>query len=735
MRPYALSIIVCALSCLFTNVKGQLNIDSIQRVIESDTASPKSTVRAYKQIVMSKAFTDSIGAMGYTDRAIRYCDKVGYIAGRLEATSWLGIVLTTHGKYEQARDTLEWLAKTAKENDLIRIEAKAHNSLGRLYSYQGRDDLAYRCFEQYSQLCLEMNDSSWYAHSLSNLSHIHAAKGDLPKSLSTLLKSLDIYKQLNNESGVVNTQLNIGLIYISLNSYDEALAYFEKTDQTHLDDEDAMAVKANLGKIYLETGKTTEALSVLEECLELSKRANHFPYINNTQVLLAECYYELGRYNESFDLFETVSGKKKETDLHQRALLGKAKSAMKLNNYELAEEALLYVVNNRDGQIRDKIFVESLYFLSELYEKFGDDEKAFSFFKQYSEAEDSLNYEKRNATISRIEAEAAFRHERDSLEVMQKAQELAYVAEIDSRDSKLRLIIGGIVVVLALSLVVLLINQSNRKKNRQLTSYNNEIRGKNREIHEKNLELNANNDHLEKLNKNKTRFFSIISHDLRGPIANLIGLNDLIKTDIEERYAEGMDPEFSNMSDKLQKSATHVLNLLDTLMKWALKEEGSIPYKPEILRVDECLRENHEVFRLQAASKNISLNYSAEENTGIRADKNGFLTILRNLTSNALKFTPRGGSVKISATRSGEDILISIQDSGIGIQPENVKRLFLIDEHKVNTGTEGEKGTGLGLNLVHDFVRINKGEIHVESTPNQGTTFELRFKNQNSRQH
>ncbi len=240
-------------------------------------------------------------------------------------------------------------------------------------------------------------------------------------------------------------------------------------------------------------------------------------------------------------------------------------------------------------------------------------------------------------------------------------------------------------------------------------------------------ELRSERDKLDIANKTKSKFFSIISHDLRGPITNLIGFSELIKHHLTKRYDVESDEQLDEISGYLKTSTNQVVSLLDNLLNWALKEEGVMPFNPTTLNVKACLDENISLMSPQAQAKSIDLEVACDESLEASLDKNSFMTILRNLSGNAIKFTPENGKVSFSAWVEEKELLLTITDTGIGIEEKRIPEIFELRDDKVTWGTKGEKGTGLGLNLVYDFVQVNGGSITVESEPGKGTVFKMKF--------
>lgn len=240
-------------------------------------------------------------------------------------------------------------------------------------------------------------------------------------------------------------------------------------------------------------------------------------------------------------------------------------------------------------------------------------------------------------------------------------------------------------------------------------------------------ELRGERDKLEIANNTKSKLFSVISHDLRGPVANLNGINALIKHHITSTYDVEGDDEFDKICGYVNTSTDQVISLLENLLKWSLKEEGVMPFYPKMLDVKTCLDECISLMTPQAQSKSITLKLECEESLEAYLDEESFMTILRNLSSNAIKFTPENGSVSYVASIEQKELVLTVSDTGIGIDNNKIPEIFEIRDDKVRWGTDGEKGTGLGLNLVHDFVKTNGGTVNIESEVGKGTTFRMNF--------
>ena len=234
------------------------------------------------------------------------------------------------------------------------------------------------------------------------------------------------------------------------------------------------------------------------------------------------------------------------------------------------------------------------------------------------------------------------------------------------------------------------------------------------------LEIKLQNEELQKINSEKDKFFSIIAHDLRGPLGNFMGMTEML-TDESYNFPES---ERKKIIEGLSRSARNTFSLLVNLLEWSQMDRGLTDFKPQKLDLTQTISECTSILEDSAKLKRIELIVQITNEPVVFADKNMLQTVIRNLISNAIKFTPKGGKVSVSAQSSADNMaLISVRDTGIGMTREMLDNLFRIDASTKRPGTSGELSTGLGLLLCKEFVEKLNGTIAVESEPNIGTVF------------
>ncbi len=224
---------------------------------------------------------------------------------------------------------------------------------------------------------------------------------------------------------------------------------------------------------------------------------------------------------------------------------------------------------------------------------------------------------------------------------------------------------------------------------------------------------------LKELNATKDKFFSIIAHDLKSPFNAIIGFSNLLDEQIHKKDQEGIE-EYVGI---IRNSSQRAMDLLTNLLEWSRSQTGRMEYNPEYVELVALINYVTELSEDTARQKSISIKKELPQNIDAFADKAMLSAILRNLISNAVKFTNKGGTIVISATQNKKEVIVAIRDTGIGITEDGIRKLFRIEESYSTTGTQNETGTGLGLLLCKEFVQKHGGKIWVESEPGKGSIF------------
>jgi signal transduction histidine kinase/ligand-binding sensor domain-containing protein len=232
-------------------------------------------------------------------------------------------------------------------------------------------------------------------------------------------------------------------------------------------------------------------------------------------------------------------------------------------------------------------------------------------------------------------------------------------------------------------------------------------------------EIEQSREELENLNRKKDLIFSILSHDLRSPLTTLKGFLGLLIDHADSISRADLQRYASN----IRNSVTTSLDLIDNTLFWSLSQTGNIQCNPTSVQLSPVFEKIKGLYQLTAEKKHLTLSFPSTNGLAVFADENMLYVLLRNLVSNAIKFTPEMNTIRIDASDDGNEVTVSVKDSGVGMTAEEIKKIFLFDNPMVKKGTSSEKGTGLGLMLCKKFVEANKGKLLIESKVGVGSAF------------
>ncbi len=686
------SLLIILMNALTGNAQHQPTVDSLLKVLEH-TENVELKVSTYLDIAYEYQYSDSANTFKYANEAIRLAQEAGLQRKVIEANDQKAWVTMIQGNYRAAHKMYLKIIEQAKAINYRKGEARAYSGLGIIFREQGNYSGALEYLFKSLAINQSLNDTSAIGSDFHNIATIYSTQGEFKKSLDYLQKSLKLKNQEGDLRKIANTYNNIGVVYWRMQDLDMALENYQRSMDLQLEINDLTGLTGsyiNIGEVYMHQNKLEESLNYLQSALELSVEIGDKVSMIYAQVGLGQTYSRMGRLEQSKRQLEAAISLAKEIG---------------------------YPSIIRDASLE----------LAEVEKRKGNYKAAYEAFTMHKSFFDSLNDDSTARRIARLEAENEFRQERDSVAFAYERERVRYVAELKYSRIKQTATYVGSGLLLVIAIVLFLFYRSKQKANQQLAILNDEIFHQNEEITEKNDALQQANDHLLLLNETKSRFFSIISHDIRRPMNLMLGFYSVIKSHLESEYGAKNDQRLQEMSLHLNTAANEMLTLLDNLLSWALKEEGAMPYNPEYINIKETLEESLTAFQLQAELKSINLSTDIPKSVIGWVDIDSFNTIIRNLVGNSLKFTPEHGSITVGAYKNNGKVKVTVADTGVGIAKDKLVDLYEINESKVSQGTKGEKGSGLGLNIVHDFVKLNRGYIEVDSVVDEYTTFTMYF--------
>lgn len=543
-------------------------------------------------------------------------------------------------------------------------------------------------------------------------------KGELDKAVDYYFSSLKAAEDCNYKKGIGIVFTSLGDTYASAKNQSNSINYYNKAIKILREESDSISLAItllNIGGQFIDFNIIDTALIYLKESKDIFEKYEYKIGIAYNLGNLGIAYAKKGNYKQAeYNIILASDMLKKLGDNYSisafNANLAKTYIANKNYKKALSPAMLSYNIARENGllsQLRDAS--EQLAFL---HNKLNNFQEAFNYQSQYIAYRDSINNEE---TIRKM---ADLRTEYEVAQKQAEVEKAQTQLELETKRRQNQQIVGiGLIVVIFLSGALSYLLFRNARRDRYI----------NRLLREQKEELMAQRDMLEDVNNTKDRFFSIISHDLRGPIGVLNGTTMLIREFLESKDYAQLDDLTTNMEYSIKK----VQNLLDNLLEWAVSQRGQYNYVAEKVELNQVMLETISIFSDMAQAKNIVISYEQKYSEAhITVDRNSLTTILRNLISNAIKFTNKCGVVDIVVEKGKSETQILVKDTGVGIPHDKLQTLFDIEAKKSTWGTAKEKGLGIGLNLVHEFVKMNKGDIQVKSTLGVGTTFIITFPTQ-----
>lgn len=565
----------------------------------------------------------------------------------------------------------------ARSKHFTYLLAKTLNHIGLLHSNKAEYDLALAYYFKAIDIAeanLHQDQLGYAHHSIAEIYRKDEKK--INQAIVFVNKALEVFKEGNFPDGIAFCHLTLGRIDVGKKAYQSAQKNYAIALKIwkELNNENLIAnVHLDMGGFYKEQKK------------------------------YAQAYTYLYKANLTFDKLNNIRGKLLViNELSDISLLQNQPDSaiIKLRN------GLFMAKNSGITELIEEFYVN----LADIYAAQKNYEQAYQYEKILHHFKDSIKQIERNLQIIETETKYDVANKVKAIQTLQQQNE-------EKQDM---LYLLGIVLLGAIIIGILLYKNIQQKQevNRQLIFQREQIKMQNQQLARLNEEILSQKEEQVKLNAFKNKLFSIISHDLRNPLASLKGAILLFKTNI-------LAPsEQDNLIDKLSNDLQASSYLLDNLLNWTQSQMQGLKVRPQKLILHDLVRENIELLAPQATLKGIYLENQVPEEMVVFADLEMIKTVIRNLLHNALKYSFPQGIVNIFAyvDREKRRVIVSVKDNGRGMSQEEMNRLFS-ETHFSKRGTANERGSGLGLLLSKEFVEKNGGELSVESVENKGSTF------------
>jgi signal transduction histidine kinase/predicted negative regulator of RcsB-dependent stress response len=639
----------------------------------------------------------------------------------------LGNAHTNLSNNRQALEYYEQALTIYRELGLEKGIGSVLNNVGLIRQDEGDYSGALKRFMEASDIFLKINEQNYLALSYTNIGNLYYTLGRYDKALDYLSKAVRISEISGDSTNMAMSYNNVGNVYLSLEDYAPALEFYNK----------AVAINKSLNRIYgLSTsynniamvyegqGEYKLALEHNRLSIELSRRVNDNEGIVLSLINTGNIYIAIDEFEQAeVSLMEAqrLSSSISSGYTKSRIQIGLGKLRLVTNHYD---ESINYYRNALPFALKVKANTQLLEIykgLSEAWKGKGDYRRAYEHLELFTSITDSIYNEENNNRLNMLRVSFESENtERDNQ--LLKQQNIFSQLALKRQQTIRNLFIGFSVIVIVFLVILYYLYQSKNRKSKLLAERNEQI------IRQKD-ELNKLYKEQFKLNETKNKFFSIVAHDLKSPFQTILGFSELLSSEYEYLSEEQRIESAAN----ILKVSNEAFRLIENLLEWGRTQTGATHATFKLFNVREMVLTTTPVFDPQLERKKLKIVYDLPPLLQGWADPDMIMAVVRNVVSNAIKFSPIESQIEISARMSNNMIYLSISDHGEGIPEDILNRLFTLDPRVQRSGTMGEKGTGLGLTLCKEFMELNQGDIKANSEAGKGSLFTIIFQSVNSR--
>ncbi|NVO12342.1 MAG: tetratricopeptide repeat-containing sensor histidine kinase [Bacteroidales bacterium] len=592
---------------------------------------------------------------------------------------------------------------------------KSYRAQGKAKSYLNQYNEAIQLLDIAVKLCTNTHNSSLSWELNNDIGEVYSSKGDYVNALKSYVEGLRIAERDKEKENIAKSNSSIAIILKNQKDYREAIDYLEKSLAIWRELNNSQNITRTIINIAGNLALLGDYNKSLENLLQAEKYASEFKdtsLLSDITISIANIYSYKSDFKDSEKYYlKGVSLKQSLNDKRGLAIIYNNMCVFYLNNsnYTKGERYAKLALENAKLSKLQNIQMASFKSLSYIYSKQKKFEDAYINQSNYIRLKDSLFTIQKSEQLAEIKTKYEAEKKEQQIKILESENQLKEVVIKQNRFVRNTLITGIIIFVI----LFMLIFRAYREKKR----VNTLLEDKNRLIEQQKLDLSSKNIELNNVNSTKDRLFSIIAHDLRSPMSSMEGLSGIIRQLLSSGKTEKLDA----VALHIDKIVNRLNSLLDNLLNWSLSQINGLHVNPEIVYIRNVVLYSADVQKSALEAKKITLNIDINDDLKVFADQNMLRTVIRNLISNAIKFTPSGGFINISAFPDNGFVRVSVKDSGIGIPFEKLNTIFEINSTKISAGTDGEKGTGLGLTLCRDFIALNNGDIGIMSENGKGT--------------
>ncbi len=643
-------------------------------------------------------------------------DSLAYRLQRLESTNRFNPRDTTHIKllvelafsYRYLEmDSLYSIGKRALEYsekiDYTYGKIKGLDALGNYYYNKGEREKSMPLFKEALRLATDAKDIPSELSIINTMAQNYSFEGNYAEALNLNLKGIDLAKEIDNQPMLSVLNENIAGLYADQKDFKNALMFYDTVQKINrrLGDEVIDAeTQSNMASLYKDAKNYKNAMFNINRSISTFEKHKVYDWLAYAYEVKGDIYLDQEKYKWAlywYDQSNMLFKHQIEDDRIKIQLM----NGMAKVYFGLEQDSLSLVYAQRGLALSDKIkslqgkidCSETLY---KVHKKNGNTPEALAYLESFKVLSDSLFKDKNKQSLSLLETKLQYEQEKQELI---EANETALAKQRNY-------IYFSVIILMILSIITFVIRRSENIQKKL-----------NRELKEKSSAVTQREAQLHEINKTNTKLFSIIGHDLRGPIG---GLQSMLKLFTD---GEISTKEFVSFIPKLKTDVDNISFTLNNLLSWGMNQLNGVVTKPKRVSLSNLVNGNIQLLSEIANSKSIKIINQLPENPRIWADSHQMDIVVRNILSNAIKFTPENGLITISAVEKAGMWQVSIRDTGVGMTAEMQRSIFKDSSNITTYGTNNEKGTGLGLSLCKEMVHKNNGEIWVDSVARKGTTF------------
>jgi two-component system sensor histidine kinase/response regulator len=659
--------------------------------------------------------TDPSKTFQYATQSISLAKKIKYQAGVADGLVLIGHVDYFKGKTDQAIQNFDeaiLIYKKIKEDNGL---AACYVQYGRMYTLLADYPKAITCFNTALVIQKRIGNERELTDCYKNIGITYFSQGQLSKALDFYYEGLFI--AVKNHYLITTAELynDIGVILQNMEVYPNALEYFKKSISIFEGTNDLLALGTlheNIGEILLAQGDFDQAVLYLQKANQIAKKQNDKDGLSSVYTDLGLCYAHKSQYKKAISFLDTsisIGNRYKIVYNQAYALIGYTTVYNLQKDYK---RAYPYAVRGNQMAIKlGNLTIKSNATLqiSKTLSGLGRITEAYKYLNEYLDIKNTLkdnetiqkltsyNYDLNFSVKERLQAQQAF------------DKDLLYSQKNRTQKLIILVFLIGIIAMVGITIVYYREKQKQQKINTMLEQKNNEILEQKTDLDEKTGKLNN-------LNKLKDRLISILAHDLRAPLSTLRGLFDLLQDDTISHQ------EMLDMIPSVLKKLEYTSEFLDTLLFWINSQMDGFNLSVKSFPVKEMLLKEMDNHYESAAKKGIKLVANIPDDLTAIADADSIRIVVRNLVTNAIKFSKEDDVIEVSAKKENDKVLVAIKDTGDGMTNEQLSKLF---KSRVNstTGTQNEPGTGMGLLFCKELIEKCNGQIWVNSEQDVGSVF------------